>query len=169
MAMERELLKNAASKPCTLAYPFEKREMPKGNRGRHDYDEAKCTGCGMCSRVCPSFAIELKGLGPKCEGLKINLGACLFCQQCEESCPTGAIWLTTAYELAVINKADQILEFKRTPRAPAVPAAVAAKPVAPTAPVAPAAPAAPAAKPAEVSAEKHAPAKKPAAHKEAKK
>lgn len=139
MAMERELLKNAASKPCTLIYPFEKREMPKGTRGRHDYDEAKCTGCGMCSRVCPSFAIELKGLGPKCEGLKINLGACLFCQQCEESCPTGAIWLTPAYELAVINKADQILEFKRTPRAPSVPAA---KPAAPAATPAPAAPAA---------------------------
>ena len=128
MAMERELLKNAASKPCTLVYPFEKREMPKGCRGKHNYDEAKCTGCGMCSRVCPSFAIELKGLGPKCEGLKVNLGACLFCQQCEESCPTGAIWLTTEYELAVINKADEILDFKRTPRTPVAPAT---KPAAP--------------------------------------
>ena len=121
MAMERELLKNAAGKPCTLDYPFEKRTMPEGNRGKHDYDEAKCTGCGMCSRVCPSFAIELKGLGPKCEGLKINLGACLFCQQCEESCPTGALWLTTTYELAVINKQDSILDFKRAPRAPTPP------------------------------------------------
>jgi formate hydrogenlyase subunit 6/NADH:ubiquinone oxidoreductase subunit I len=153
--MERELLKNAASKPCTLAYPFEKREMPKGSRGRHDYDEAKCTGCGMCSRVCPSFAIELKGLGPKCEGLKVNLGACLFCQQCEESCPTGAIWLTTAYELAVINKADEILDFKRTPRAPPTPAV---KPAAP----------APAPAPAEKPAEHVATAKKPVAYKEAK-
>lgn len=161
MAMERELLKNAVSRPCTLIYPFEKREMPKGSRGRHGYDEAKCTGCGMCSRVCPSFAIELKGLGPKCEGLRVNLGACLFCQQCEESCPTGAIWLTTEYELAVINKADEILDFKRTPRAPPTPAAPAAKPAAPAA-VAPAPQAAPVAKPA-------APAKKPAAHKEAKK
>jgi len=155
MAMERELLKNAVSKPCTLAYPFEKREMPKGNRGRHEYDEAKCTGCGMCSRVCPSFAIELKGLGPKCEGLRVNLGACLFCQQCEESCPTGAIWLTTAYELAVINKADEILDFKRTPRAPPTPAA---KPAAP----------APAPTPVEKPVEYATPAKKPAAHKEAK-
>jgi formate hydrogenlyase subunit 6/NADH:ubiquinone oxidoreductase subunit I len=162
MAMERELLKNAFSKPCTLAYPFEKREMPKGNRGRHDYDEAKCTGCGMCSRVCPSFAIELKGLGPKCEGLKINLGACLFCQQCEESCPTGALWLTTAYELAVINKADGILDFKRAPRAPPTPAAKPAISAAPVVPVATAAPAAPVEKSA-------APAKKLAAHKEAKK
>jgi len=155
LAMERELLKNAVSKPCTLAYPFEKREMPKGNRGRHEYDEAKCTGCGMCSRVCPSFAIELKGLGPKCEGLRVNLGACLFCQQCEESCPTGAIWLTTAYELAVINKADEILDFKRTPRAPPTPAA---KPAAP----------APAPTPVEKPVEYATPAKKPAAHKEAK-
>ncbi len=157
MAMERELLKNAASRPCTLIYPFEKREMPKGSRGRHNYDEAKCTGCGMCSRVCPSFAIELKGLGPKCEGLRINLGACLFCQQCEESCPTGAIMLTTDYELAVINKADEILDFKRTPRAPAAPVTKSA---------------APAPAPAQVQKpeEKHAsPAKKPEAHKEAKK
>jgi len=153
--MERELLKNAVSKPCTLAYPFEKREMPKGNRGRHEYDEAKCTGCGMCSRVCPSFAIELKGLGPKCEGLRVNLGACLFCQQCEESCPTGAIWLTTAYELAVINKADEILDFKRTPRAPPTPAA---KPAAP----------APAPTPVEKPVEYATPTKKPAANKEAK-
>jgi formate hydrogenlyase subunit 6/NADH:ubiquinone oxidoreductase subunit I len=60
--------------------------------------------------------------------LKINLGACLFCQQCEESCPTGAIWLTTEYELAVINKADEILDFKRTPRTPVAPAT---KPVVP--------------------------------------
>jgi formate hydrogenlyase subunit 6/NADH:ubiquinone oxidoreductase subunit I len=155
--MERELLKNAASKPCTLVYPFEKREMPKGCRGKHAYDEAKCTGCGMCSRVCPSFAIELKGLGPKCEGLKVNLGACLFCQQCEESCPTGAIWLTTEYELAVINKADEILDFKRTPRAPPTPAA---KPAAPAV--------APAPTPVEKPAEQAATAKKPVAHKEAK-
>jgi formate hydrogenlyase subunit 6/NADH:ubiquinone oxidoreductase subunit I len=152
MAMERELLKNAVSKPCTLVYPFEKREMPKGSRGRHQYDEAKCTGCGMCSRVCPSFAIELKGLGPKCEGLKVNLGACLFCQQCEESCPTGAIWLTTEYELAVINKADEVLDFKRTPRAPPTPTA---KPAAPTISATPITPATP--------------VEKPAAHKEAKK
>jgi formate hydrogenlyase subunit 6/NADH:ubiquinone oxidoreductase subunit I len=122
MAMERELLKNAISKPNTLVYPFEKREMPPGIRGKHTYDEAKCTGCGMCSRVCPSFAIEMKGLGPKCEGIKVNLGACLFCQQCEESCPTGAIKLGPEYELAVIDKANAIQDFTRAPRAPTAPA-----------------------------------------------
>jgi len=136
MAMEKELLKSAFSKPATIAYPFEKRPVKKGHRGKHSYDELKCTGCGMCSRVCPAFAIEMKGLGPKCEGIKVNLNACLFCQQCEDYCPTGAIKLTEDYELAVINKADGTLDFKRAPKAPPTPAA---KPVpAASAPPAPA-------------------------------
>ena len=123
MAMERELLKNAFSKPATIPYPFQKRVIPAGGRGKHAYDEQKCTGCGICSRICPAFAIEMKGLGPKCEGIKVNLNACIFCQQCEDNCPTGALVLTSEYELAVINKSDGILDFKRAPRAPPTPAA----------------------------------------------
>jgi formate hydrogenlyase subunit 6/NADH:ubiquinone oxidoreductase subunit I len=123
MAMERELLKNAFSKPATIPYPFQKRVIPAGGRGKHAYDEQKCTGCGICSRICPAFAIEMKGLGPKCEGIKVNLNACIFCQQCEDNCPTGALVLTSEYELAVINKSDGTIDFKRTPRAPPTPAA----------------------------------------------
>ena len=123
MAMERELLKNAFSKPATIPYPFQKRVIPIGGRGKHAYDEQKCTGCGMCARICPAFAIEMKGLGPKCEGIKVNLNACIFCQQCEDNCPTGALILTSEYELAVINKSDGTIDFKRTPRAPPTPAA----------------------------------------------
>jgi ech hydrogenase subunit F len=111
MAMERELLKNAFSKPATIPYPFQKRVIPAGGRGKHAYDEQKCTGCGICSRICPAFAIEMKGLGPKCEGIKVNLN------------PTGALVLTSEYELAVINKSDGTIDFKRTPRAPPTPAA----------------------------------------------
>jgi formate hydrogenlyase subunit 6/NADH:ubiquinone oxidoreductase subunit I len=119
MAMQRELIKNAFDKPCTLIYPFEKAVPPKGLRGKHQYDPEKCIGCGLCARVCPSFAIELIGPpGPKCEGIKVDLGKCLFCQQCEEVCPTKAIILTEEYELAVYDKASGILVFKREPKEP---------------------------------------------------
>lgn len=110
--MERELVRHLAKKPITLRYPFEKLPPVEGLRGKHVWDPERCTGCGLCVRDCPSFAIEMIGEGPGAE-LKVYLGRCLFCGQCEDSCPREAIRLTQFYELAETDRDNLILQFRR--------------------------------------------------------
>ncbi|MEM2165302.1 MAG: NADH-quinone oxidoreductase subunit I [Candidatus Bathyarchaeia archaeon] len=112
MSLELELLKHVFRKPFTLLYPFEKRELPKGFRGRIEYDMGKCIGCGLCARDCPSGAIEMVGRGRTAE-FKVHLYMCTFCGQCVDSCPVNAISFTNEYEYASRDKSKLVFEFKR--------------------------------------------------------
>jgi 4Fe-4S ferredoxin len=60
-------------------------------------DKTRCPGCGICVKVCPREAIELKK-SPKAEGEKakqptINIDEqkCSYCGICEALCPFGAL------------------------------------------------------------------------------
>ncbi|MHA1408941.1 MAG: 4Fe-4S binding protein [Candidatus Odinarchaeia archaeon] len=105
-AAEWELLRHLTKKRATVLYPFEKVELPEGYRGLWTLNIDKCTGCGLCSRDCPSGAIEMKetqktktGRYPTC-----HVAKCMFCGQCEDVCPTGAIHMSPNYELADYKK-----------------------------------------------------------------
>jgi NAD-dependent dihydropyrimidine dehydrogenase PreA subunit len=52
-----------------------------------EYDETLCSGCGMCSTVCPHGVFEVNG--DKAE--LINPDACMECGACQVNCPTGAL------------------------------------------------------------------------------
>jgi formate hydrogenlyase subunit 6/NADH:ubiquinone oxidoreductase subunit I len=103
---EIELLKHLLKKRATVLYPFEKVDLPPAYRGLWTFDMDKCTGCGLCSRDCPSEAIVLKdtektkaGRYPTC-----YVSRCMFCGQCADVCPTGAIHMSSNYELADYKK-----------------------------------------------------------------
>jgi Ni,Fe-hydrogenase III small subunit len=53
--------------------------------------------------ACPTDAINGEG------GLQIDLGRCLFCPECSNACPEGAIRFTSQYQLATSNRNDLVL------------------------------------------------------------
>ena len=52
-----------------------------------EYHAAKCTGCGMCSAVCPHGVFEMDGRVARLA----NPEACMECGACALNCPSAAI------------------------------------------------------------------------------
>ena len=74
----------------------------------------RCVACGLCSRVCPSLAIEVQAAETELEKerypekFEINMIRCIFCGFCEEVCPEEAIVMSKDYEMAFTNREEAI-------------------------------------------------------------
>jgi len=89
----------------TLPYPKEVPRLPERFRGLPRIQAEKCPeGCRACAAACPTEAIQLGPTGPQ-----VNLGRCLFCPDCSEACPEGAIEFTRDHRLAASTPEDLIL------------------------------------------------------------
>jgi len=89
----------------TIAFPDGVPVLPDHFRGRPYLDEKKCVaGCSACIAACPTDALALDD-----GGLRLDLGRCLFCPDCAEACPEGAIAYTQEYRLATRTRADLVL------------------------------------------------------------
>lgn len=104
----KEVWNNLLKKPATIKYPFEKPPVSRIYRGKHELVRERCTGCGLCAAICPSFAINMKTVDEKIFP-EIDLGKCIFCYQCEDVCPRGAIKRGREYELASWNRSEVIV------------------------------------------------------------
>lgn len=112
-------LKHLFSPKVTLEYPEVKFEPPSSYRGRpvlvlDSNNKERCVACGLCSRVCPSLAIEVQAAETSDEKerypekFEINMLRCIFCGFCEEVCPEEAIVMSKDYELVFTNREDAI-------------------------------------------------------------
>lgn len=104
----KEVWANFLKKPATIKYPFERLPIPLTYRGKHELIKERCTGCGLCAKTCPAFAISMTIVDDNILP-KIDLGRCIFCFQCEDLCPRGAIRRGGKYELASWSKSDLIV------------------------------------------------------------
>lgn len=73
-------------------------------RGLPVLDRAACEkGCTVCADLCPTDAITVEG------GLKLDLGRCVFCAECEKACPDQAVRFTSDYRMAASAREDLVL------------------------------------------------------------
>jgi Ni,Fe-hydrogenase III small subunit/formate hydrogenlyase subunit 6/NADH:ubiquinone oxidoreductase subunit I len=91
----------------TSGYPLELPVLPDRFRGRPELDASKCReGCRACAEACPTDAVLGDGPGT----LRIDLGRCLFCTECVDACPEGAIRNTREHQMATRARQDLILQ-----------------------------------------------------------
>lgn len=116
------VFKHIFKRPVTLEYPEKRAELNDNFRGEHvltqdENGKLKCTACGTCQRVCPSFGtIQIEKAKddngkfyPK--NYSIDLNKCIFCGNCVQYCPFDAIKMTKKYELADEKKSSLKLDI----------------------------------------------------------
>ena len=99
----RLLIQSLFKKPATINYPAQRSGMPKGFRGKLKFYPEKCVGCKFCMHDCPSGAIKIREIGEKQFVAEINLGKCIYCGQCVDSCLKKALEITDEFELAELE------------------------------------------------------------------
>jgi Ni,Fe-hydrogenase III small subunit/ferredoxin len=97
----------------TIRYPAQPATVPDRLRGLPVVDTSKCPdGCRSCADACPTEAIAIDD-----GGFHLDLGRCLFCTDCTEACPEGAIRYSQEYRLATRRREDLVLTWSADPAA----------------------------------------------------
>jgi len=96
----KEAIKSFFSKPYTSKFPYQPHKPYERFRGRPEYHEDDCVGCGACFQVCPAGAIEMQDLKDK-RTLVVHWDICIACGQCQANCLTAkGIILSNEFDLA---------------------------------------------------------------------
>ncbi len=108
----KEALKSLFSKAATTRFPYEPHESVDRMRGKPEFFEDDCVGCGACAEVCPSDAIKVidpeinhKKNHPAMRRIELRYDTCIFCGNCEAHCITEkGVRLTKIFDMALFDR-----------------------------------------------------------------
>ena len=93
-------------------FPDEPCQVPENYRGKPEFDDDYCIGCGACVNVCPTEALtqtdDLESSPPKRKIIS-RYDTCIFCGNCQDGCTTEkGIKLTNQWDLATLDRQETI-------------------------------------------------------------
>jgi Ni,Fe-hydrogenase III small subunit/formate hydrogenlyase subunit 6/NADH:ubiquinone oxidoreductase subunit I len=106
--MFKILQKSFSTGVVTAKYPQAPAAVSDAFRGRPEFDLARWQDARPAAEVCPSGAIAIEDRDAT-RHVTIDYGLCVFCGQCADATPEGAILITKEFELAATDRRQLIL------------------------------------------------------------
>ena len=96
----------------TTKFPAEPCVVPPKYRGKPEFDNDNCIGCGACVNVCPTQALTQSEdllASPPVRKITQRYDCCIFCGNCQENCTTEkGIKLSNKWDLATMDRNSTI-------------------------------------------------------------
>ena len=117
-------MKNFLRKPITVKYPEQRvTQHPRFRGAEFVWYEERCTGCASCAKYCPLGIIKIV-TRPSLTNLTedgsyavdvfdIDIGRCMFCGLCVETCPFDALFMGSGFEEAKYRRAELVISVDR--------------------------------------------------------
>lgn len=92
----------------TTRFPARPCQVPPKYRGKPEFDEKECIGCGACVNVCPTQSLTMiddTKANPPVRKIIQRYDCCIFCGNCQDNCTTEkGIRLTDQWDLATLDR-----------------------------------------------------------------